>query len=77
MSFVQVGSFLNAVIFPPVTQILIMLVGWRLAWVILALTVSLIMLPLTALFFKNKPKDLGLDGEPEVQEEEDDDFDRD
>jgi MFS family permease len=55
LSFVQVGSFLNAVIFPPVTQILIILVGWRLAWVVLALTVALVMLPLALLFFKNKP----------------------
>jgi len=65
MSFMGIGGFLSAVIFPPVNSIMILTLGWRTAWVVLAITIAVVMIPL-AFFFVNKPEDMGLTGEPSM-----------
>jgi MFS family permease len=78
-----VGGFISAVLFPPMNSLMIIHWGWRTAWVILAIATSVIMLPLAIIFFKNKPEDMGLTGEPCIineavnEEVKDDEFNRD
>ncbi|MGE0539784.1 MAG: MFS transporter [Dehalococcoidia bacterium] len=65
MSFVALGIPIGAVIFIPLTQLLIDLLGWRTAWVVLALIGTAMIVPLSLIFVRREPEDLGLrpDGE--------------
>lgn len=60
MSFMAVGSFVSAVIFPILNTWLIQYFGSTVAWQILGLLIVVIFLPIAALFIKNKPEDMGL-----------------
>lgn len=66
MAFASLGFPLGAVVFIPLTQVLIERFGWRTAWVILAVTGAGIIVPLSLAFVRRAPEDLGLmpDGGP-------------
>ncbi len=53
-------------ILAPLTQMAIMAYGWRMAFIFLAVTILTVIVPLTALFQRRQPQDLGLypDGIP-------------
>lgn len=65
LALTMLGLGFGAVIMPPVAQRLIILVGWRSAYVILGTAVLVLSIPVVGLFLKNSPTDLGLlpDGE--------------
>jgi MFS family permease len=60
MSIVAIGVSLGAVIFIPVSQILIETVGWRDAWRILALCGGGLIVPLSLILVRRNPEDMGL-----------------
>jgi MFS family permease len=66
MAFASLGFPLGAVVFIPLTQVLIERYGWRGAWFILAVTGAGIIVPLSLAFVRRAPEDLGLapDGAP-------------
>ena len=60
------GLGVGGVIFLPVTQWLIDWLGWRGAWVVLAIIFMSLAVPVAALFLRRQPEDMGLtvDGDP-------------
>ena len=66
IAFTSLGIPVGAVLFVPLTQILIDTVGWRVAWIILAIIGVSVIVPLAAIFVRRQPEDLGLvpDGGP-------------
>ena len=66
ISFVGLGIPVGAVVFVPLTQILIDGAGWRMAWVWLALMGAGVIVPLSAALVRRQPEDMGLlpDGAP-------------
>ena len=60
ISFVGLGIPFGALLFVPLTQILIDAVGWRNAWIILAIIGVGVIVPLGAIFVRRQPEDLGL-----------------
>ncbi len=55
----------------PLTQYLISAAGWRFAFIIIGIAVFLLLFPLTAIFLRHKPADLGLhiDGVTRVEDD--------
>jgi MFS transporter, OFA family, oxalate/formate antiporter len=66
LSMMSLGVPVGGLLFVPLTQILIDAVGWRQAWVILALLGAGLILPLALVFVRREPEDMGLlpDGGP-------------
>jgi sugar phosphate permease len=66
LSFMSLGVPVGGLLFVPLTQILIDGLGWRQAWVVLALLGAGLIVPLSLLFVRRQPEDMGLrpDGEP-------------
>ena len=60
MSFVSLGIPVGAVVFITLTQVLIERYGWRSAWIILAALGAGIIIPLSLIFVRRQPEDLGL-----------------
>ena len=60
IAFTSLGIPVGAVLFVPLTQILIDAVGWRMAWVILAIVGVTVIVPLAAVFIRRQPEDMGL-----------------
>jgi predicted MFS family arabinose efflux permease len=60
MAIATLGNPIGGVIFVPLTQVLIDGVGWREAWLILALGGAAIMIPLGLVFLRRQPEDMGL-----------------
>ena len=60
LSFMSLGIPVGALLFVPLTQILIDGVGWRNAWVILAAIGVVVIVPLGAIFVRRQPEDLGM-----------------
>lgn len=60
------GLGIGGVMFLPVTQWLIDWLGWRGAWVVLAIIFMSLSMPMAALFLRRQPEDMGLavDGDP-------------
>jgi MFS family permease len=71
IAYTALGSPIGALLFIPLTQILITSRGWREAWVILAILGAVIILPLSLIFIRRQPEDMGLlpDGLSDVQTE--------
>ncbi len=65
LAVVGATSALGGVIFVPLSQIFIDLYGWRNAWIILAFIGSFLIIPVSLIFVRRQPEDLGLhpDGE--------------
>lgn len=59
LSFMSLGIPIGALLFVPLTQILIDAVGWRNAWVILAALGVAVIVPLSAVFVRRQPEDMG------------------
>lgn len=66
MSYMSLGIPVGGVLFIPLTQVLIDGRGWREAWVILAAMGVAVIVPLSLLFVRRQPEDMGLvpDGAP-------------
>ncbi len=60
ISFVGLGIPVGALLFVPLTQILIDAVGWRMAWVALAFIGVGVIVPLAAVFVRRQPEDMGM-----------------
>jgi len=59
-SLMSLGIPVGGLIFVPLTQILIDAVGWRMAWILLALMGAGLIIPLVLLFVRRQPEDMGL-----------------
>ena len=66
LAYMSLGIPVGALLFVPLTQILIDAVGWRMAWVILAIIGVTVIVPLGAIFLRRQPEDMGMipDGGP-------------
>lgn len=67
VAFVGLGIPVGALLFIPLTQVLINGIGWRGAWVVLAIIGICVIVPLGAIFIRRQPEDLGMlpdGGEP-------------
>ena len=60
IAFTSLGIPIGAVLFVPLTQILIDEVGWQTAWVVLAIIGVTVIVPLSAIFVRRQPEDMGL-----------------
>lgn len=60
MSVMAIGVSAGAVVFIPVSQLLIESVGWRDAWRILAISGGGLIVPLSLVFLRRRPEDMGL-----------------
>ena len=60
LSLATLGMGIGPIIFVPVTQLLIDGVGWRTTWIILACISMSIIIPLTLVFLRRQPEDMGL-----------------
>ena len=68
VAFVGLGIPFGALIFIPLTQLLINEIGWRNAWIVLAIIGISLIVPLGAIFLRRQPEDMGMlpdGGEPE------------
>ncbi len=65
IAFASVGISVGGMVMVWVSQILINALGWRGAWVVLGLLIMIVVIPVTALFMRRRPEDMGLlpDGE--------------
>ncbi len=66
IAFMSLGIPIGGFLFVPLTQVFIDLFGWRIAWILLAILGAGLIVPLSILFVRRQPEDLGLlpDGEP-------------
>jgi predicted MFS family arabinose efflux permease len=60
MAIVTIGPFAGGVIFVPFTQLLIDTLGWRNAWITLAIIGAGTIILLAPLFIRRQPEDMGL-----------------
>ena len=60
MSLMALGFGVSMAVHPPLSQFLVVEIGWRQAWVVLGLLTWLSMLPPILLLVYDKPEDLGL-----------------
>lgn len=70
MAYTSLGVPLGGFLLVPLTQILIDELGWRLAWVVLALIGAGLIVPLSLIFIRRQPEDMGLlpDGRSPTEE---------
>ena len=54
------GLGLGGVFFLPITQLLIGAVGWRSTWLVMAVVFMALSVPLSAMFLRRQPEDMGL-----------------
>ena len=67
VAYVGLGIPIGALLFIPLTQFLIDEIGWRGAWVVLAVIGIVVIVPLGAIFVRRQPEDVGMvpdGGEP-------------
>ena len=60
VAFMSLGVPVGALIFIPLTQVFINSFGWRDAWIILAILGMVIIVPLSLVFIRRQPEDMGL-----------------
>ncbi len=60
LAYMSLGIPVGALLFVPLTQILIDAVGWRMAWIILAIIGVTVIVPLGAIFLRRQPEDMGM-----------------
>jgi MFS family permease len=70
VAFMSLGIPIGAMIFVPLTQVFIDAQGWRGAWIILALLGAGVVVPLSLIFVRRQPEDMGLlpDGAKSAQD---------
>jgi len=68
LAFATAGFTAGAVVFLPVTQLLIDAFGWRRTWFVIAMTSMTLIIPSALVFLRRQPEDMGLhpDGDPEM-----------
>ena len=67
-----IGGFVSALVLPPMNTVLIETFGWRETWQIWVCLIIGIMFPVALCFYRSKPVDMGLEGEPDEQDENED-----
>ncbi|MXZ02469.1 MAG: MFS transporter [Chloroflexi bacterium] len=60
VAYVGLGIPVGALLLIPFTQVLINEIGWRGAWIVLAIIGIVVIVPLAAIFFRRQPEDVGL-----------------
>ena len=60
VAFVGLGIPVGALLFIPLTQVLINEIGWRGAWIVLAVIGIVVIVPLAAVFVRRQPEDVGM-----------------
>ncbi len=60
IAFMSLGVPTGAMIFVPLTQYIIDTAGWEMAWIILSITGMVVVVPLTGIFVRRQPEDMGL-----------------
>ncbi len=60
MAFGTMGTTIGAMVMAPVLGFLITTKGWRDSWIIMGVMVIVIMVPITLLFVRRQPEDMGL-----------------
>ena len=70
VAYVGLGIPVGALLFIPLTQVLINEIGWRGAWIVLAIIGLVVIIPLGAIFVRRQPEDVGMlpDGGASVEE---------
>ena len=63
----SLGLSAGAMIFPPLTDLLISAFGWRVAYIVLAALVGLTILPVAALAFRGRPETYGISTDAGLQ----------
>lgn len=68
---ITMSGFSLSFLLSPLTQYLRETVGWRSAFVVFAIAIIIIVIPLTTIFIRHRPQDIGLspDGKEEVNED--------
>ena len=67
LAYMSLGIPVGGLLFVPLTQIFIDAFGWRMAWILLAILGTGLIVPLSLIFVRREPEDLGLlpdGGEP-------------
>lgn len=72
LSLAALGAMIGSAVFPLLNVWLIDTFSWRIAWLLLGLSILVIFTPLAFFLIRNKPEDIGLrpDGEKRLSEEE-------
>ena len=60
VAYVGLGIPIGALLFIPLTQVLINEIGWRNAWIVLATIGVVVIVPLGAIFIRRQPEDVGM-----------------
>ncbi len=60
IAFMSLGVPFGALVFIPLTQLLINVGGWEMAWRVLAVIGIGVVVPLTGIFVRRQPEDIGL-----------------
>jgi MFS family permease len=60
MGVTMFGVGAGGLLLPPLNELLIRLLGWRLTWLVSGVILVLIVIPLIAIFVRTRPSDLGL-----------------
>ena len=60
ISVISAGSTVGGLILVPFATYLIILIDWRLTWVVLGLIIVIVVFPISFLLLRNEPADLGL-----------------
>ncbi len=60
VAYVGLGIPIGALLFIPLTQVLINEIGWRNAWIVLATIGVVMIVPLGAIFVRRQPEDVGM-----------------
>ena len=80
LAIMSLGIPVGAVLIVPFTEYLIGTVGWQTAWIVLAIIGMGVIIPISAVFVRRQPEDMGLlpdgDTEPDTRETDSDTSDR-
>ncbi len=60
VAYVGLGIPIGALLFIPLTQVLINEIGWRGAWIVLAIIGLVVIVPLGLVFVRRQPEDVGM-----------------
>ena len=68
MALATTGLGIGGIFFRPITPVLIDAGSWRTIWVVMAVAFMALSIPLSAIFLRRQPEDIGLevDGRPGV-----------
>ena len=72
IAYTSLGIAIGSLIFLPLTQVFIDLWGWRRAWILLGIIGGGVIIPLSLIFLRREPEDMGLlpDGDDPTEQEE-------